>query len=93
MILHTSLQVTKAKYKSEFEHTKDTPYLTLMGELWGVFCEDFEENWLLYNWYCTVCKYSMAVPKGIFRCYFKVTTDTPYLALLAIYAVPIVSIV
>ena len=24
--------------------TKDTPYLTLMGELWGVFCEDFGEN-------------------------------------------------
>ena len=23
---------------------KDTPYLALKGELWGVFCEDFGEN-------------------------------------------------
>ena len=36
--------VTEVQYKSEFESTKDTPYLALMGELWGVFCEDFREN-------------------------------------------------
>ena len=40
---------TKAEYKSEFEPTKDTPYLVLMGELWGVFCDDFRENLLHYN--------------------------------------------
>ena len=34
---------------SEFVITKDTPYLTLRGELWGVVCEDFEENWPSYN--------------------------------------------
>ena len=28
---------------------RDTPYLALMGELWGVFCEDLAENWLLKN--------------------------------------------
>ena len=32
----------------EFALTKDTPYLAL-GELWGVYCEDLEENLLRYN--------------------------------------------
>ena len=41
--------MTEAKYKSNFEHIKDTPYLTLMGELWGVFCENFGENQTHYN--------------------------------------------
>ena len=36
-------------YKSEFGHTKYTPYRTLMGELWGAFREDLEETWLRYN--------------------------------------------
>ena len=31
----------EAIYKSEFEYIKDTPYLVLTGELWGVFCEEF----------------------------------------------------
>ena len=30
--------VTEAEVKSDVEPTKDTPYLTLTGELWGVFC-------------------------------------------------------
>ena len=34
-----STAVTQALYKSELELTKDTPYLTLKGEIWGVFCE------------------------------------------------------
>ena len=42
--------VTEAKYKLESEPTKYTPYLTLMGELWDVFCEDLGEN-LCHN--CT----------------------------------------
>ena len=41
--------VTKSEYKSEYGPTKDTPHLTLMGELWSVFCQDFQENWLRYN--------------------------------------------
>ena len=32
------------EYKSQIELTKDTPYLTLVGELWGVFSKDLGEN-------------------------------------------------
>ena len=28
---------------------QDIPYLSLMGELWGAYYENFEENWLWYN--------------------------------------------
>ena len=35
--------VIKAEYKSEFEVTKDTPYLALIDEIWGVFCEDLKK--------------------------------------------------
>ena len=28
---------------------KNTPYLTLTGELWSGFCEYLWENWLRYN--------------------------------------------
>ena len=41
--------MTGAKHKSEVKITKDIPYLTIMGELWGVCCEDFAENWSRYN--------------------------------------------
>ena len=41
--------MTEAQHKSDFELTKDTPYLTPTGELWGVYCEDLEENWQRYN--------------------------------------------
>ena len=46
--------VTAVEYKSKLEHTKrhpqkDTPYLALTGELWGVICEDFGEKWPRYN--------------------------------------------
>ena len=43
-MLH-STSVTEAEHASEFKLTKDTPYPTLIGELWGVYCNDFEENW------------------------------------------------
>ena len=36
--------VTKAEHKSEVTITKDTPYLTLTGDLWGVYCEHIREN-------------------------------------------------
>ena len=36
--------VTEPEYKSEFQPTKVTTYLTLMGKLWGVFCENIGEN-------------------------------------------------
>ena len=41
--------MTKVEPKSEFDSTKDTTYLALTGELWGVFREDFGENWSRYN--------------------------------------------
>ena len=41
--------MTGAKHKSDSEIEKNTPYLTVMGELWGVCCEDFAENWSHYN--------------------------------------------
>ena len=40
--------MTEAKYASEV-FAKDTPYLALTRDLWGVFCEDFGENWSRYN--------------------------------------------
>ena len=41
--------MTEVEYKSEFEFPKDTIYLALTGELWGVLCEDFRENLSRYN--------------------------------------------
>ena len=48
---HTVLHWLKAEYENmkKFKLTKDTPYLILMGKLWGVYCEDFGENWLHYS--------------------------------------------
>ena len=40
---------TEAEYQSDAGFTKDTPFLSLVGELWGVFCEYLWENWLCYN--------------------------------------------
>ena len=40
---------THAEYESDPGSTKDIPYLALTGELWGVFCEYFWENWPRYN--------------------------------------------
>ena len=44
-----STAITEAEYEWDSELTKDTPHLTLMGELWGVSCEYFDKNWLHYN--------------------------------------------
>ena len=41
--------MTDTEYVSKFELTKKHPYLTLTGELWGVFCGDLGENWPCYN--------------------------------------------
>ena len=38
----------QADHESDFDLTKDNPYLALMGEL--LFdCKDFGQNWLRYN--------------------------------------------
>ena len=38
-----------AEHVSDFNLTRDTPHLALTGELWGVYCEDFGENWPHHN--------------------------------------------
>ena len=40
---------TQADYKSDAVSTKDAQYIALTGELWGVFCKYFWENWPRYN--------------------------------------------
>ena len=45
MILHTALQKTVAESESDFSITL---YHGLMGELWGVYCEDFGANCTVY---------------------------------------------
>ena len=49
MIQHISIALTETEYELEFEYMKDTQYLALTGELWGVFREDFGENWPGYD--------------------------------------------
>ena len=44
-----ALQWQQQNVKSDLKLTADTPYLTLMGKLWGVYYENSEENWLWYN--------------------------------------------
>ena len=36
--------MSEEEYRSDLELTKDTPYLTLIGEPWGVCWEYFGEN-------------------------------------------------
>ena len=36
--------MTEAEHKSELDLRKDTLYLTLTGELWGIYCGNFKEN-------------------------------------------------
>ena len=43
------MTMTELKYASKVIFTEDTPYLALTGELRGVFCENFGENWPRYN--------------------------------------------
>ena len=47
-IPYTIVMITRER-KSNFWLTTDTPYLALTGELWGVYYENFEENWPRYN--------------------------------------------
>ena len=47
-IVHIN-SVIEAEGKWYFEPSKDTPYLTLMNELLGVFYVEFGLNWPSYN--------------------------------------------
>ena len=38
-----------AESESDFRITRETWYLALTGELWGVYCGDLGDNWLRYN--------------------------------------------
>ena len=40
---------TAAESKLDFNLSKGTLYLALSGKIYGVLCEDLEENWLRYN--------------------------------------------
>ena len=40
---------TEAWYKSGFYITHYTPWIALMGKLWGDLCENQDENWPRYN--------------------------------------------
>ena len=39
-----STLATEVEHKSELVSTTDTPYLTLTGELWGVYWGEFGER-------------------------------------------------
>ena len=41
--------MTDGGHKLDLELMKGTSYLTLIGELWGAYCEDLGDNWPCYN--------------------------------------------
>ena len=41
--------ITVAKSKSDIRITTDNPYVTVTGELWGIYCEELGENGPWYN--------------------------------------------
>ena len=55
---------------------KTLTYLALMGDLWGVFCEDFIENWSCHN----VTALYIAVWANV--CCFNLTSHKAYLVYL-----------
>ena len=52
MLLHITQQELRQNIIQNLHSQKtphDTPYLALMGKLWGVLCEDLGENLPRYN--------------------------------------------
>ena len=49
--------VLKIEHKY-FELTKDTPYVTIMGELWGFCYECVGKSWFWYTLECCIEKIS-----------------------------------
>ena len=74
MIFHTSLQLLRQNINQECKSTKDIPYLVLTGELWGVFCENFQENWPFYNG-TALCVVNWYTPLPIIIKYFTLGTS------------------
>ena len=60
--------MTATECKSDFILTTDTPYLTLTGELWGVYYENFEENGPRYNGTALYFDYP---PSGVKFCWLN----------------------
>ena len=60
-----STSIIEALHESELVLTKETPYLTLTGELWGVYCEEFQENWLSYNATALHMDYAYAIHQAL----------------------------
>ena len=42
-------KLSESEYQPDGGPTKDTPYLAIRGELWGLYCEYLWENWPPYN--------------------------------------------
>ena len=53
--------IAKVKYRLYLKLTKDTPYLALVGKLWGVYCEYFIENQLYHYRALLSCTYIMKI--------------------------------
>ena len=49
--------------KSEFEPTKDTPYLARTGEL-CVYCKNMGENWAYYKYSTTLYSITLSAGEG-----------------------------
>ena len=49
VILHMTLCLQWQKMNQILESQQTPHYLAIIGELWGVYCEDFGENWPCYN--------------------------------------------
>ena len=62
LILLYCMAVTETKNKSDFKLTKNTPYLTLTGELWAVYCEHFWELWLSQQHHTALSSQTAPVP-------------------------------
>ena len=63
--------MTATKHKSDFKLTTATPCLTLTGQLWGAYYENFEENWPHYNG----TTFFLITGKAIFRLVYKSLSD------------------
>ena len=72
------MQMTNVGYRSDFELTKDTPYLALTVELWSVFCEYFGEKLPCYE---GSLLYLIYVPHWHYRVYitYKPLHSVPYI--------------
>ena len=66
-------------------HKRHPPYLAPTGELWGVFWEDFEDNWPRYN--------GIALYIGASPSHNKLSTNSSWGTKLLHYHIPAFSVV